>query len=314
MSKVTGYLQREYQLTYIKHWIKNLISDETILQRSFSSYIDDFQNRYTTEELEAMEQEWVYRFNAILQSFKEEVKLVELVVSSKSKQRFFVIDRDPDYKYEKIEIPGEGIFLVASDGPLVNCYRHETPSGRFRAFAGREFDIPMKDGTVIKADGQWWDDTPRYIRKDCYDEGLRTLDKLTECFVFCGHMVKRSVVDAFLATNPVPKEYNIYQTELVHKKRWRSEYDKEFKTEDGWEAFYSGKKSSQIRIDELEKRSSFLYRKMDAALEYFKENTWNEELAETPDYDAEKLIRKIMVDLQDGVDRAYKPEQEKTDG
>lgn len=305
------------QTTYVEHWVSKVLSDDIILYNNFEEYMAGFEHRYTEKELNDMTVAWVNRKKIILdkieldkQNYKEPVKIIELVTSGK--QRFFIIDREPDFKYKKFEIPGEGLFLIAEDGPLVSCYRFETPVGKWKAFGGREFDIPMTDGTVTKANGQWWHDTPKSIYKYYYEEGVRSLKDLTDCFVFCSAMVKKSVVDEFLATNPVAKNYREYESELHKKKSWRMEYDKEFKTEENWEGFYAGKKSAQVRIDELQARSSFLYNKVDAALEHIKENGWHEESEEYIGDEAAAALIKIAKDLQDGVDRAYKPNQEKT--
>lgn len=65
-----------------------------------------------------------------------------------------VLNKHPQIKYER---HGRYLFGLDEYGIFVNVYKYETPIGRFVAFAGREFDIPMEDGTVTKAKGQWWD-------------------------------------------------------------------------------------------------------------------------------------------------------------
>lgn len=302
MGQIAKYDQDEY----VKHWIRNLVSDKLILSKDFKQWILGFEDRYTNEELNVMMAEYETRFCDLTINLKPPVKILELVVSTKSGQRFFVTDRKPDYRYEEVVIPGEGLFLIATDGPLVNCYKLETPIGRFKAFAGREFDIHMKDGTVKKANGQWWDEKPNYLYKEYYSEGIGTLEDLTDCFVFCSNMVKKSVVNEFLATNPIPKEYNEYQSELYKKKAWRKQYDQKFETEEHWEAFYTAKKESQIEIDKLQTRSHFLYCRIDAAYEYYKKNAWDDEEQDAKSFDADLVLAKIMIDLKDGKDRAYK--------
>lgn len=55
----------------------------------------------------------------------------------------FVLDEPIKLTYEKI-----GGMLIGSDetGIFYNCLFYEKPVGRFKAFAGREFDLPLKDG------------------------------------------------------------------------------------------------------------------------------------------------------------------------
>ncbi len=65
-----------------------------------------------------------------------------------------VLNKYPELRYER-----NGNMLIGIDdhGAFAGCYKYDEPSEHFQAFGGREFDIPMMDGSVIKANGQWWD-------------------------------------------------------------------------------------------------------------------------------------------------------------
>lgn len=77
------------------------------------------------------------------------MKIIAVVEFNKGEA--FVLNRAPKFLYER-----QGNDLIATDGPFTAVYRYELPCGRFKAFAGREFDIPMLDGSTIKASGQYW--------------------------------------------------------------------------------------------------------------------------------------------------------------
>lgn len=89
-----------------------------------------------------------------------------------------VLNRNPNYVYRRVS----PTLLLAEDGPFCSVYGFQAPQGRFKAFAGRKFDIPLEDGTVEKAHGQWW---------DCgYTGKVQVIYKskasLEECYVFAG--------------------------------------------------------------------------------------------------------------------------------
>lgn len=97
----------------------------------------------------------------------------------------YVFNRNPDYKYQ-----AEGNILWAKDGPFYSCYKYETPSGRFQAFAGRKFELNMIDGTVTKCNGQWWDgglgELIDKLKLDLIDLTMQTREELKKCYVFFG--------------------------------------------------------------------------------------------------------------------------------
>lgn len=80
----------------------------------------------------------------------EKIKIVAKIV--RNGDTCLVLNRMPDYLYEKHDT-----VLCGNDEGFYSFYRYEYPSGRFKAFAGREFDLPMKDGSITHCDGQWWD-------------------------------------------------------------------------------------------------------------------------------------------------------------
>jgi hypothetical protein len=104
-----------------------------------------------------------------------EIKVVAVVKFNDGEA--LVLNRPLNFLYEF-----SGRDLVGSDGPFQNVYRYELPSGRFKAFAGREFDIPLKDGGSVRANGQYWGAHLSGMISATYG----TVEQLVKCYVFTG--------------------------------------------------------------------------------------------------------------------------------
>jgi len=120
-------------------------------------------------------------------------------------QRFMVLDREPIYLYEC-----KGDWLIAEDSGFFNFFNHDSPSGRFYAFAGRKFDINMKDGTIIKAYGQWWAGVPLDYQELVIHAAYGTTNGLSRCNVFCSCSVDPDIIDVWLSKNEPSNNYSKY--------------------------------------------------------------------------------------------------------
>jgi len=101
--------------------------------------------------------------------------------------------------------------LIGHDSGVFQFYGYERPSPNWKAFAGREFDIPMADGSVIHASGQWWDVFPNDFRGLVYSHGLNTIERLSECNVFFGGFhIDREIVDGWRRHNEPSNNHNKY--------------------------------------------------------------------------------------------------------
>lgn len=120
-------------------------------------------------------------------------------------QTFLLLNRKPVFAFFERDK-----WLIAEDNGFFKFYYYEKPVGRFKAFGGSEFDIPMKNGKVIKANGQWWDAVPKdYISKvDSY--GYGTIDTLSKCYVFGSVYVQKGMVEKWLEENEPSNNYNKY--------------------------------------------------------------------------------------------------------
>jgi len=124
------------------------------------------------------------------------------------KQIFVIIDKPVNFLYER-----KGKYLVASDDGFYSCYEYDRPSKNWEAFGGRKFDIPMKDGTIEKAFGQWWDgghsqNAPEKI----VSIGVGTIEELHKCYVFMGGHISKKKLDEWLSNHEPSTDYDKYDT------------------------------------------------------------------------------------------------------
>lgn len=110
----------------------------------------------------------------------------EILAKVKFNDHFAVVlNCEPPYVYRKV-----GGTIYGTDGFFYKCYQYERPCGRFKAFAGREFNITLEDGEVIKCNGQWWDTGVSTVEKitgvTLCPITWQTIDRLKKCYVFTG--------------------------------------------------------------------------------------------------------------------------------
>ena len=116
---------------------------------------------------------------------------------------YVIVDRAPRLVYER----RSGGMLVAADDGFYDVL-HISP-GSTEAFAGREFDISLTDGTTLRAKGQVWSS---HIKHDepTIEVGVATLEQLAQCYVFFGGTMSRAKLDAWLVNNTPSKRYSKY--------------------------------------------------------------------------------------------------------
>ena len=133
-------------------------------------------------------------------------------------QVFHVVDRRPEFLYER-----KANWLIAEDSGFFNFYFYEKPFAEFKAFAGREFMIPMRDGSMVKANGQWWYGIePSYLEL-LNHVAIGTPEKLGKCNVFTGLWIDPNLIR--ITVNP-SNNYNKYDARSpdfglhIIKSRW----------------------------------------------------------------------------------------------
>ena len=126
-------------------------------------------------------------------------------------QRFLVVDEIPDLKYKATIKCGRKV-LIAEDGIFFGLYYYDKPTENWQAFAGRKFDIPMLDGKITKAHGQWWHGNSGI---NVINVGIGTPERLGKCNVFCGCDVKKDVAEQVFNNFKNPSN-NYYKYDKKH--------------------------------------------------------------------------------------------------
>ena len=109
--------------------------------------------------------------------------------------------------YEK-----HGDLLIGSDEQDIfyDCLYYDRPTPNMRAFSGRKFDLPMKDGTTTHCNGQYWygriGEAEKAVGEVIAEIGASTKEELKQCFVFVGRNISKRRLDEmfeeFKASHP----------------------------------------------------------------------------------------------------------------
>lgn len=86
-----------------------------------------------------------------------------------------VLNRPLNFVYERI-----GRDFLGSDGPFRDYLYYQKGSGSFIAFAGRELELSMADGTVECIKDHWWSG----IKTGCKGVIVGSVEGLKKCYVF----------------------------------------------------------------------------------------------------------------------------------
>lgn len=126
-----------------------------------------------------------------------------------SAQTFVVLDAMPQLVYERT-----GNALTSHDDGLYDFLGIE-PGSR-GAFAGREFDLALTDGTTYQCRGQVWSVGAPKGLEPVRQVGIGTIETLNRCYVFSGAYISVAKVNAWLATNAPSTDYDKYN----EQRRW----------------------------------------------------------------------------------------------
>ena len=132
-------------------------------------------------------------------------KIIDVIIHGKYKQISVVLDSMPVFLYDRT-----GNRLEAEDDGFYKSYGFETPLERWKAFGGSKFDIPIKDGTVEKAVGQWWDVEPKDPKEEIINVGIGTLERLKTCYVFMSGRISKKKLTDWLEKNNPSEDYHKY--------------------------------------------------------------------------------------------------------
>lgn len=114
---------------------------------------------------------------------------------SKDGHLYLMVDNIPKKTYEKI-----GSSYVGSDdeGYFNSYLAYDPATPGFKAFAGREIEIELKDGTIAKLKDHWWDSGNYDKEHEYVPIGLGTLERLQECYVYCGYNIRKDKLEILL--------------------------------------------------------------------------------------------------------------------
>jgi len=133
---------------------------------------------------------------------KKQIQILDIIVN-KHDQIFLLLDRMPELLYIR-----KDSWLGASDSGFYKFYYHHRDP-HAKAFAGRTIHIPLLDGTIIEATGQWWDGIhPDYT--DLKLVGVGSFEKLRKCYVFCGYKVRLDIIQKALSDFTPSNNYYRY--------------------------------------------------------------------------------------------------------
>ena len=120
---------------------------------------------------------------------------------------YLVLDEMPTFVFER-----HGDSLVAEHDGFYERYGYERPDEHWKAFGGRKFDIPLKDGTVEHASGQWWWCAPLVSANPgpIMSVGISTVELLRKCYVFSSGCIAKEKLDAWLMENEPSRDYAKY--------------------------------------------------------------------------------------------------------
>lgn len=163
--------------------------------------------------------EWHERFELL-----RRVKMAELAALVKfNNSKAFVLKDKVKLRYTR-----HGNILIGIDdsGTFVDCLYYETPHGAFRAFAGREFDIPLENGEVIHCNGQWWqggaEKAEEILGKNLVSATYGDMESLRKCYVYTGYCAIKEKLEELEATYN-GKLYEYYEYEKVLKESYVTE-------------------------------------------------------------------------------------------
>lgn len=139
--------------------------------------------------------------------FRRRIEIKDIIIHGPCNQISIIVSRYPDFRYE---FRGPD-YLLAEDDGFYNSYGYEEPDRYSRAFAGRKFDIPLKDGGVVKAHGQWWAKwSIAQVSEPTIIVGVSTIEMLHQCYVFMSMRVKKSHIDEWMKRHAPASDYYKY--------------------------------------------------------------------------------------------------------
>lgn len=133
-----------------------------------------------------------------------------------------VLDTPINKEYTKY-----GDTIIGKDGIFHASYVYGSCSDRWKAFAGRRFDLPLTDGTIEHCYGQWWDGISAKTNElipNIISVTACSIPELKKCYVFNSHYANRDEFRALLATY-TGRIYDYYEYDaMITTNKYRRNY------------------------------------------------------------------------------------------
>lgn len=116
-----------------------------------------------------------------------------------------VFDEIPTITYEKVGSDYIGSAVDAKGNIVASNFLKRESYGN--AFAGRELNLHMKDGTIETIQNYWFDYGSHPSHGECLDIGAETLQQLQQCYVYTSYSIPKNIfeqmVDEYLRHDKV---------------------------------------------------------------------------------------------------------------
>lgn len=126
------------------------------------------------------------------------MKILKLVKLSDTDYRA-IFNEIPEVTYEKIGSDYIGS-AVDEEGNIIfsELLKYEGHTEAFKAFAGRELTLTMKDGSIKEIKNDWWDHGSYPPHGKFINIGAGTLQDMQRCFVFCSMNINKHYFEKLL--------------------------------------------------------------------------------------------------------------------
>jgi len=115
--------------------------------------------------------------------------------------------------------------IIGTDGSFISCYGYKRDQ-YCKAFAGREFDLKLVDGTTEHCNGQWWDSITDKAKEVINDNMIsitaNNKDRLKQCYVFNGYYGIEKKINE-LRSQYKGKVYDYWEYEIILKQEKNEE-------------------------------------------------------------------------------------------
>jgi hypothetical protein len=139
----------------------------------------------------------------------------------------FVFDEMPELLYTQ-----HTSCLIGEGGIFYNFLFYDRPGRNWKAFAGRKFELPLKNGGVVECAGQWWDgrnaESLEIIKSKVVRITCATPDKLAACYVFWGRYADEQQLNTLRKEYKGPI-YEYWDYEKILKGRAKRELLRKYK-------------------------------------------------------------------------------------